>query len=139
MTPEEWDTLDEKEQEDDLEQALAGIRDELREETSKSRFRDNCSRRRKHPIDNDFNKLLDFIIDRRRREPRSTFDAARIVLGMGDPKVNRPQAIRLLVSVVLAPGVRGGSCGWLMRRRCKRLLEYCDTIEAALAWKERPN
>ena len=132
MTPEEWDAMTDEEQAEDLRQALARIPEEIADETRRSRFRDRCSRRRKHPINNDVSKLLDFIINRRRH---SAFAAARVVLGMEDG--DKLQAFRLLVAVTLAPGIRGGGCGWFMRRRCERILGYADTIESALAQRNR--
>jgi hypothetical protein len=141
MTPEEWETLTDDEKADDLKRALDGIADEIREETKRSRFRDGWSRAKVHPIKNDFNKLLDFLLDRCRHSPRAVFDAARVVLRPENG--NLPQAIRLVVSVVLAPGVRGGSCGWFMRRRCARLTNYADQLDQALAyhaeWKRSTN
>jgi hypothetical protein len=104
-----------------------GIHAEVERERLASRFRDRCSRERIHPIQYDINKLLDFIIQRRRRSAPAAFDAARRVLRVVDTT-----AIRLLVSVVLEQG----RYGWSMRCRCERLLGYCDTLEAALALRD---
>lgn len=126
MTPEEWDAMTDEEQLADLQRALTGIQEEIREETKRSRFRDRWSRRKIHPVQNDINKLVGFVINRRMRQPGVT-DLLRRVLHRVDT-----EAIRFLVEMVL----QTGSCGWFMSRRCKRLLEYCDTIEAALAQRK---
>lgn len=106
---------------------INGFRAAVREETKRSRFRDRWSRERIHPVQHDVNRLLNFIIERRRRSPSMVFDAARTVLKRVDT-----DAIRLLVSTVL-----DGGCGETMRRRCARLIGYCEIIEAALALRER--
>jgi hypothetical protein len=103
-----------------------GIRAAIREEVKRSRFRDRSSGGRVHPIQHDVNMVLDFIIDRRRRQAPAVFDAARKVLKHVDT-----EALRFLVSTVL----EDGRCDNYMNRRCARLLEYCATIDSALALK----
>src|SRR5258706_6959000 len=86
-----------------------GIHAEVERERLASRFRDRCSRAKIHPIQYDIDKLIDFVIQRRRGSAPTAFDAARRVLHVVDTT-----AIRLLVSVVLEHGRYGLS----MRCRC---------------------
>ena len=90
----------------------AGIRAAVREEVRKSRFRDKCSGIRVHPIQHDIGAVIDFVIQRRRRQAPAAFDAARRVLRRVDTT-----ALRFLVSTVL----EDGRCDIRMRRRCERL------------------
>jgi hypothetical protein len=103
-----------------------GFRAAVREETKRSRFRDRWSRERIHPFDYDVHSIVGFVIERHRRFPPEVFDAARILCRRTDT-----DAIRVLVYAVLE-----GPCGLVMRRRCGRLLWYCDVIETALAIRD---
>lgn len=123
MTPEKWDAMTDEEKADDLQRALARMLDEIRDETAASRFRDRFSRERVHPVTRDINQLINFTIRRRLRHAPAVLDANRRVLRRVDTK-----ALRFLVSVVL----HGGAYDLTMRRRCDRILGYCDVLEAAL-------
>lgn len=103
-----------------------GIRAETESERLKSRFRDSRTRERIHPIDYDIHKLLDFILERRRRaKPHdAVWDAALRVLETVDT-----QALRFLVSTIFDKG----RVDHVTRRRCRRVLGYCDTVNKAYA------
>ena len=122
MTPDEWNTLTPDEQAADLRQAIAAIPEEIADETRRSRFRDHCSGRRCHPIQNDIMRLFDFVEARRMRQP-NVLNLLRATLNHFDPA-----AIRELVRIVQEEG----QCGWWMHRRCRRLLDYCTTLEAVM-------
>lgn len=123
MTPEKWRTLTHDAQADDLQRVLAHLADEIREETSKSRFRDRWSGERVHPISYDITLLINFTSLRRLRDAPDILDAIRRAMRGVDTK-----ALRFLVSAALR-----GSCSLAMQRRCDRVLAYCDAIDAAVA------
>ena len=102
-----------------------GIHAEVERERLASRYRDRSSRGHVHPIDADVGALIDFAASRRLRQP-DVLNLLRRVLH----RVDTP-AIRLLVAMVLTKG----SCDRHMKRRCARLIEYCDTLDFALAVK----
>jgi hypothetical protein len=95
-----------------------GIRAAVERERLKSRFRDRCSRERIHPIANDFGRLFDFVMSRRRRQP-GALDLLRRSLNRTDVA-----AILSLVEMVLTKG----ACNRAMRRRCARLIWYCEQL-----------
>ena len=112
--------------EDDIHAEVKHIHDEVKHihgeverERRKSKFRDRCSRDRVHPITHDLVYIVDFVIDRRTRHARAAFVATRRVLTRVDT-----EAMRYLVDVVL----EGGACDVTTRRRCGRLLEYCNAV-----------
>jgi hypothetical protein len=119
---------------DDLKRALGNMPREIEEERRKSRYRDHHSRERVHEITHDFDALVAFIINKRKRVP-GALRAARRVYVSPDPR-----DFRFLVRVVLD----GGYCDDAMQRVCERIAGYCDILEPALAmlsaWKrERPS
>jgi endonuclease III len=104
-----------------------GIHAAVEQERLASRFRDRSSRQRVHPVQNDISRLVDFVAARRLRQP-GVVDLLRRTLKHVDT-----DALRFLVSAVLDHG----TCDRYMKRRCARLLGYCETIEAALMQKEK--
>jgi hypothetical protein len=127
-----------KEYRPDMDDPL-GIHAEVERARLKSRFRDRFSRSRIHPIQHDVDWLCTFVMTRRLRQP-GVMDLLRRIQ---PPHLSLRQqlesldAIRLLVDIVL----QKGSCDRVMKRRCARLLEMCDTLEAGLlallVWKDR--
>jgi len=107
-----------------LKRDLEAIPEQIRIETSRSRYRDHGTRRRVHPLDHDLGALIEFAVDRRRREGPAVCDAARRVMTMVDT-----DALRFLIRVVL----EHGQCNITVKRRCARLLAHCENLDAALA------
>ncbi len=96
---------------------------EVERETRRSRYRDRCSRMRLHPIQHDIAQLVDFVMERRRRQ-RDGLAAARCVL-----ETVNTDALRTLIHLAR----EHGRCNRTMRRRCERIENYCLIIETALA------
>jgi predicted DNA-binding WGR domain protein len=103
------------------EQDATEIRAQVERETRRSRYRDRWSRERMHPIQHDVSQLIDFVMERRRRET----DGARVGLRVLE-RVDT-EALRLLVEMA-----RRGHLDRTMRRRCQRVDYYCLVIEKAL-------
>ncbi|MBP7779488.1 MAG: hypothetical protein KA371_20410 [Acidobacteria bacterium] len=103
------------------------LRQQTVRETARSRYRDRVSRERVHPIDYDVSALINFALERRLRHPQ-TMQAVRRATYRVDT-----DALRLLVHIA----TEGGATNRALRARCARVLGYCDTIEAALALRDK--
>ena len=106
-----------------------GIHAEVERERLASRFRDRRSGERIHPIAADVGGLIDFVASRRQRQPDAMNLLRRLFVSTDT------LAIRLLLVMVLTKG----ACNRAMKRRCARLLGYCEIIEAAFALGEELN
>lgn len=106
-----------------------GIYAETERERLKSRIRDKTSGERLHLIDADVGGLIDFVASRRRRQANA-MNLSRRILRRTDPA-----AILSLVEMVLTKG----ACNRAMRRRCARLLWYCEQLALAFMLKEALN
>ena len=108
------------------EDVATAIRDAVECETRRSRYRDRWSREPVHPAQHDVGAIIDFVIDRRKRQ-QGALEAARRVCKSVDTA-----ALRFLIAVVLDGGVSTVA----IRRSCTRVLAHCDAIEAALAQRQ---
>ena len=102
------------------------IRAEIERETRTSRHRDRVSGERVHPIEHDVNQLINFVTDRRLRQP-DALPAARRANKSVDT-----EALRVLIEIAL----KRGATTTAIRRRCSRIVTYCDVIETAVASRE---
>jgi len=105
---------------------MSDIRDEIHaaveRERRQSRHRDRRTGDRIHPYQHDINRLLAFVIDRRKSRPGALHLVQRAC------RVVDADALRQLVVIV-----RDGNCDMATLNRCDRVMSYCQTIEEALA------
>ena len=115
-------------EEDDLCNILEDIERECREipaaierETRTSRYRDRGER--VHPIQHDINRLINFVLARRKNQQGALGLARRCYRSVDT------EALCLLVDMVLEQG----SYDAATRRCCERVLAYCTLLDAAFA------
>lgn len=104
------------------------IRAEIEQETRTGKHRDRyVPTVGVHPYQFDLDRLIEFVIDRRARQP-GALDAVRRLCRRVDV-----EALRFLIAVVLEQG----RCDLATRRRCARVSEHCRTIESAVLLLKR--